>query len=397
MDFLYADLNEIVDPLYYTYEDTDGTIKIDIDNLNRIIKANLVKLPHTFSAKVYESNTEKELTFDASQDLGIEVPAYTVEVFEKPDSTSPTGKSQYYQLMRYDFSTHQYEKVGKPIVGGGGAAVDINIENGWTTEQSLDSQKIGTGNAGISSVRYQNKDDEKTEYVATSYSAPENALTESDKIIGLKIGQDVHGGTRTGVQSIAFGGESFGLSKYAIIKFRDNRDVEKKIAKNYNIVKECPLTLLSAQTDGSIVVADGDTITITDINGSVLFDIHYEDEEKTKVLSLSVRDTELQNFISAEIARGSEQTPTAVGNQAVSAGGSTQANKSWSQAFGLETVTSREGQMAVGMYNKEEPNAMFVVGNGRLNTITMEQDRTNAFVVFDDNSVNAVLDNGFLE
>jgi hypothetical protein len=41
MDFLYTDLNEIVDPCAYEVVETDGTVRLDIDNDKRTISASV--------------------------------------------------------------------------------------------------------------------------------------------------------------------------------------------------------------------------------------------------------------------------------------------------------------------------------------------------------------------
>ena len=389
MDFLYSDLNEIVDPWYYTYEDTDGTIKIDIDNLNRIIKANVIKLPHIFSANTLVNGREVLTVFDGSSDESIDVPDYSIEAEEINDNTSPTGKSIRYWLVKYNYAEHRYIRIGEPISGGGGGSTDLNIENGWTSDDYVDSQKLGKVTAGITSVKYQygsKENPKESKYIPNDLF---NTETEQ-RIISLKNEQEIHGGTITGVQSIAFGGESFGISKFAVVSFNNNGKVT-----NYNILQESEeltpkLILLNATNNIDKIESVDNQITIQ----NVLFNIHFIDNE---IISLTLDDTSQSSIYSSTVIRGNDSTPTADGNQSISVGGSTKAHADWSQAFGLGTETARSGQMAVGIYNDINSNALFVVGNGRLNSDSLRPERRNAFAIYDDDSVDIKIDNGILE
>lgn len=386
MDFLYSDLNEIVDPLYYTYEDTDGTIKIDIDNLNRIIKANVIKLPHRFGANTLVDGKEIFTVFNGSSDESIDVPDYSIEAYEMPDNTSPTGFSTRYSLLKYDFNEHKYKRIGAEIAGGGGGATDLNVENGWTSEDYKDSQKLGKGTAGITSVKYQYGSEDAPK--EAKYIPSELFSTKTDQqIVSLKYGQEVHGGTVTGVQSIAFGGEAFGISKFAVVSFND-----EGIVTNYNIVSEqaASLVLSNATKTSEKIESVNDQITIQ----GVKFNIHFVDNE---LISLTLVDESQSSKYSATVIRGNDSTPTAEGNQSISVGGSTKAHSDWSQAFGLGTETARSGQMAVGIYNEVRSDALFVVGNGRLNSNILQPERKNAFAIYEDNSVDIQIDNGILE
>lgn len=71
----------------------------------------------------------------------------------------------------------------------------------------------------------------------------------------------------------------------------------------------------------------------------------------------------------------------------MSIGGGTQADHNWSQAFGLGTITSRPGQMAVGMYNALEPDALLIVGNGYYDALTGDIHRSNAAAIMRDGSI----------
>lgn len=66
-------------------------------------------------------------------------------------------------------------------------------------------------------------------------------------------------------------------------------------------------------------------------------------------------------------------------------GYSTEASGNYSHAGGLCTISSNEAQTALGKYNAEDLNALFIVGNG---TGTSDDKRSNAFTV--DTSGNAV-------
>ena len=72
----------------------------------------------------------------------------------------------------------------------------------------------------------------------------------------------------------------------------------------------------------------------------------------------------------------------AFGSYSHAEGQNTLASGENSHAGGLGTIASAENQTAIGMYNKENPNALFIVGNGTSNT-----DRHNAFEVYKDGSI----------
>ena len=73
---------------------------------------------------------------------------------------------------------------------------------------------------------------------------------------------------------------------------------------------------------------------------------------------------------------------TAQGSFSHAEGASTLAKGIASHAGGYHTIASVDYQTAIGMYNKQNPNALFVVGNG-----TSEDARTNAFEVLKDGKV----------
>lgn len=72
----------------------------------------------------------------------------------------------------------------------------------------------------------------------------------------------------------------------------------------------------------------------------------------------------------------------AFGSYSHAEGQNTLASGENSHAGGLGTIASADNQTVIGMYNKEEPEALFIVGNGTSGT-----SRSNAFVVYRDGSV----------
>lgn len=52
-------------------------------------------------------------------------------------------------------------------------------------------------------------------------------------------------------------------------------------------------------------------------------------------------------------------------------------------AIGVNTIASNQGQAAIGLYNNDNPDALFIVGNG-----TSNDDRKNAFEVLSDGTAN---------
>ena len=74
----------------------------------------------------------------------------------------------------------------------------------------------------------------------------------------------------------------------------------------------------------------------------------------------------------------------ATGRASHSEGQSTEARGNYSHAGGKGTIASGEAQTAIGKYNKENSNALFIVGNG---TGTTENQRSNAFTVEKDQTI----------
>lgn len=74
---------------------------------------------------------------------------------------------------------------------------------------------------------------------------------------------------------------------------------------------------------------------------------------------------------------------TAQGAFSHAEGASTLAKGTASHAGGYHTIASADYQTAIGMYNKQNPNALFVVGNG-----TSDTERSNALEVLKDGSCN---------
>ncbi len=63
-------------------------------------------------------------------------------------------------------------------------------------------------------------------------------------------------------------------------------------------------------------------------------------------------------------------------------GHATKASGIYSQAFGHNTASKQLGQMAIGKFNADNVDALFMVGNG-----TSDSARSNAFEVLSDNSI----------
>lgn len=72
----------------------------------------------------------------------------------------------------------------------------------------------------------------------------------------------------------------------------------------------------------------------------------------------------------------------AEGNYSHSEGNKTEAKHTSSHTSGTWTISGRESQTVVGKYNEIDADALFVVGNG-----TSDTNRSNAFCVYEDNSV----------
>jgi hypothetical protein len=76
---------------------------------------------------------------------------------------------------------------------------------------------------------------------------------------------------------------------------------------------------------------------------------------------------------------GLEGHAYAWGDHSVAIGKNVSANQLGTQAFGIGTKTSASGQMAIGVYNNDDSNALFIVGVG-----SADNDRANAFAVGND-------------
>ncbi len=376
MDFLYADLNEIVDPFAYTVEKTDGTIKMDIDNNKRILSAKVIYTPGQLTIN---NGQDEVISFNGSTNKTVQIPQYKI-VRVQPDKGDI--RSQYV-LMKWDFSKEQYVQVDGDTIYLEEQIDELNIENGSISNE--DSKKIGTGNSSISSVKY--KHNGVDVFVPIMNSAVDNSNQQSGsvKIVGLKSGKEIHGGTETGVQSFAFGGQPYGISQQTTLCVTTISGSEW-----YDIVSEQPLVLKSIVSENSQNITEdivngkyNSTINLP-IDGGIQFVII---RQNGKIENISPYNVLQRNSIQTKIIRGYEQCPTAKGNQSVSIGGGTQADYNWSQAFGLGTITSRPGQMVVGMYNELEPDALLIVGNGYYDALTGDIHRSNAAAIMRDGTI----------
>lgn len=377
MDFLYADLNEIVDPFAYTVEKTDNTIKMDIDNNKRTLSA---KVQYTPGQLTVNNGRDEVVSFNGSANRTIQIPEYKIV---RVPSDNGDIRAQY-SLMKWDFLKEQYVTVDGDMIYLEEQLDELNIENGSISDE--DSKKIGTGNSSISSVKYiHNGVDVQVPLMKSPDIHYEQEEPLSININGLKSGGTIHGGTQTGVQSLALGGQPYGLSQQCTLCVTTTSSSEW-----YDIVNEQPLVLRPVTSGNVQDIAEdmvngkyNSTINLP-IGEGIQFIII---RQNGKVESLSPKNVLQRNSVHTKIIRGDEQCPTAKGNQSVSIGGGTQADYNWSQAFGLGTITSRPGQMVVGMYNELEPDAMFIVGNGWYDALTGETHRSNAFSVMRDGTI----------
>ena len=96
MDFLYADLNEIVDPFAYTVEKTDNTIKMDIDNNKRTLSA---KVQYTPGQLTINNGRDEVISFNGSSNKIVQIPEYKIV---RVPSDNGDIRAQY-SLMKWDF------------------------------------------------------------------------------------------------------------------------------------------------------------------------------------------------------------------------------------------------------------------------------------------------------
>lgn len=378
MDFLYADLNEIVDPFAYTVEKTDNTIKMDIDNNKRTLSAKVIYTPGQLTIN---NGRDEVISFNGSSNKIVQIPEYKIV---RVPSDNGDIRAQY-SLMKWDFLKEQYVPVEGDMIYLEEQLDELNIENG--SSQDVDSKKVGSGNSSISSVKYvHNGIDVQVPLMKSPVTPYGQEEPLSIKINGLKSGGTIHGGTQTGVQSLALGGQPYGLSQQCTLCV-----TYEKENMWYDIISEHPLVLRHI-TNGSDAYDitenfDGNGYNSTidlPIGQGITFVISRQNNIVDNLMPQNILQ---KNTIQTKIIRGNDQSPTAIGNQAFSMGGGTQANNNWSQAFGLGTITSRPGQMVVGMYNELEPDAMFIVGNGWYDALTGETHRSNALSVMRDGTI----------
>ena len=376
MDFLYADLNEIVDPFAYTVEKTDNTVMMDIDNNKRSITAKVIYTPGQLTIN---NGRDEVISFNGSSNKIVKIPEYKIV---RVPSDNGDIRAQY-SLMKWDFLKEQYVPVEGDMIYLEEQIDELNIENG--SSQDVDSKKVGHGNSSISSVRYVHNGIDVQLPLMKSPSVSYQGEELPFNICGLKSGSCVHGGTEAGVQSLALGGQPYGLSQQATIYVNNGSD-----SVWYDIISEQPLVVRNVSIDNLYDITedmvDGkydSTITLP-INGDMKFVILRDGGKVTNIYPFNVLK---RSSVETKVIRGDDRCPTARGNQAISMGGGTQADHNWSQAFGLGTITSRPGQMVIGMYNQIEPDAMFIVGNGWYDALTGEIHRSNSMAIMRDGTI----------
>lgn len=376
MDYLYADLNEIVDPFAYEVKKTDGTIQMQIDNDKRTLSANVVYAPGSL---VIRNGKGQTVSFNGGSNKTVSIPEYKIK------EVSPTDGDvrRQYQLFKWDFDKEQYVQVEGDTIYLEEQLDEINIENGSLSE---DSQKQGIGTSGISSVKYKhNGYDVFVDGMLPPDSEYKNT-SHIDKLIGMRTNDTLHGGTQTGVQSMAFGGQAYGLGNQYSVSIVINGQT-----KIFNVDNNKPLVLKDLISGFTYIEQNGE-IKIT-INGDTENYFYVLRDDNGNFSGLAYRQNRLRNqsVVIGDIQVVKTQdlfdTPTAIGNQSISFGGSTHADFDFSQAFGLGTITSRKGQMVVGTFNSPEEDAIFIVGNGWYDYSTGIIHRSNAMAVMRDGTI----------
>ena len=390
MDFLYGNLPEIVDNIEYTVKEAGNTIKLNIDNDKRQISAYVVRTPGELFIENGESEDNK-FTFDGSIDRLLQIPEY--KLIEVQPSNGDVRRQ--YTLNKYNFETKSYDiQVGDTIYFEE-QLDELNIENGADTDD-VDSSKISVGNGGITSVQYQvPRDLTNTIYAPTLFDVKSNEYTDSTDFIGQRPGDLVGGGTQTGIQSVAFGGNIYGISGLAVVKFKYNgKDyfyniinerplILRYASKNYNLTIDTSINDVVNQFNFSIIDDSGNITVVEDVTCFIMWD-----NQTGKVARIhTVGNGE------ASIIRGNQRNTNAKGNQSLSVGGGTQADADWSQAFGIGTSTSNQGQMVIGTFNKEEKDALFVIGNGHYDITTGQEVRSNALSIMRDGTIKLYNEN----
>ena len=221
------------------------------------------------------------------------------------------------------------------------------------------------------------------------FDVKSNEYTDNTNFIGQRPGDLVGGGTQTGIQSVAFGGKIYGISGLAVVKFKYN-------GKDYfyNIINERPLILRYANKDYNLTIDTSTNNTVNQFNFSIIDDngnITAVEDVKCFVVWDSqtgeVKRIDTEGKGETSIIRGNQRNTNAKGNQSLSVGGGTQANADWSQAFGIGTSTSNQGQMVIGTFNKEEKDALLVIGNGYYDITSGQEVRSNALSIMRDGTV----------
>ena len=375
MDFLYADLNEMVDPFAYSVEKKDNTINLSINNENRTLSATVVHTPGSLLIKDGNSS----ISFNGMINKQVEIPKYII----KEVQPSNGDVRRQYSLMTWDYDRGAYVSIdGCDAIYLDEQLDELNIQNGVkdTTVIQVDN-KLGTGKSNISSTSYIYDGIEDIDSLDIELPTQKMDYSgSSESITGLRVSQVLQGGKTSGVQSVSFGGQAFGISGQFIITVK-----YENIPYRFNVISEKPLVLRKT-IGGETYIEQNGSIRFPDLgdDGLDFFIIRNSDGS---VKDLALVQAYLRDVVELKISRGYSDYTTANGNQSISVGGGTHADYSWSQSFGLGTSTSSAGQMVVGAFNKDNPDALFVVGNGEYNVLTGEITKSNALQVLKDGTV----------
>lgn len=385
MDFLYADLNEVVDPFIYTTKGGDGTIDLQIDNESRTIDARLIRTPKKLSLLVDGVLHQ----FDGSQDNSVEI-KHREYILKKVDGGSGDTRATYSLLVK-DHTTGEFSQIeGSDLLYIEDSASILNIENGSITGQI--SSKEGVGYSGLTSVNYKKKD--QSWLYMDSFGNPTNVDHQGNYIIGTRNGQTLYGGLTTGTQSMAFGGQAYGMAHQntLVVTQLDKATQQVICTKIFNVIQQDPIVVV---LESNHAITDT-TYTISEISGSI--NIVMEDgllvplivERRRGQFNRIYPTTAMESYIKVQQVRnvtGVVEPTTANGHQSISLGGSTHADANWSQAFGLGTRSNSNCQMVIGKFNQQEQGAAFTIGNGSYDAITGDITKSNALSIMFDGSV----------
>lgn len=358
MDFLYADLNEIVDPFAYSVEETDNTVRLSVDNDKRVIQASVVCTPGKMTI---ENGKDESIVFDGGQDRILQIPEYKIT---KLQTDNIDIRSQY-ALMKWDHNTKDYVKVDGDTIQLEEQIDELNIANGqgkYSIIQKGDSnhqaKSIGYGSISFGGFRGDKPLDEPDPIPENDKNTVE--IPDIDTITVVE-----------GIQSAAFGAGNRAYGNWNFIAGKDNKTFQRG---SFAFGGKNAVGNPSEPNAYCYSIAVGESNTVT---GRSCFVGGDRNESKNKAqYGITYGSNNVSEGIASIIVGGSNTmahvtTSAAFGGEhvvnnscAFVSGVGNKTGGYGSNALGGYLTTSTDYQTVVGVLNKPNPDAMFIVGNG---------------------------------